>query len=143
VTPIRCSVAALAVLAALAMGGPALAQVRQSPLDAAALQWLSLLDAGHFEEAWRQGGELLHEDVSEAEWIAATEHLRSAFGTVASRQLAERNFHVQLAGAPDGKYFTLMFRTAFTGGGGQEIELVTLAADPKGAWRVIAYGLKR
>jgi hypothetical protein len=68
--------------------------------------------------------------------------VREGFGAVASRTRLTRDFHMQLEGAPDGKYFTLRFRTRLAGGR-QEIEVVTLSADDDGRYRVVAYGLKR
>lgn len=118
------------------------AQATPNPLDGAALHWLGLLDAGKFAEAWQAGGALLRASTSEDDWIVATERVREGFGVVDSRMRLTRDFHMELEGEPDGKYFTLRFRTRLASGR-EEIEVVTLAADDDGRYRVVAYGLKR
>lgn len=131
----------LSLAIALSLGSAARA-AEPGPLEIAAFTWLELLDAGRFEDAWRESDPLLRQGIDRASWIAATKGLRDALGPVASREGVDRSYHTALEGAPAGHFFTLRIRTRLAGGG-ERIEIVTLVGGAEPSYRVAAYGLKR
>ena len=114
----------------------------QGPLETAAYEWLALLDAGRFDDAWRAGDALLRDGVTQAQWTEATRTVRDGFGAVASRRVANKDYHRQIEGGPDGDYFTLRVVTQFSSGR-EVVEVVTLTAGADQAYRPAAYGIKR
>ena len=111
------------------------------PLERAAGSWLSLLDAGRFDDAWNEGAELLRRSESRSEWEDATRRLRESMGAVASREAVTKDYHQDLNGVP-GIFFTLRFRTRLEDGR-EVVEVVTLTPDASQQYRAVAYGLKR
>ena len=119
----------------------ALAADEVAPPEVAAQGWLALVDQSRLADAWKAGGDLLRKDTTEPEWTEGMQRLREKYGAAESRQIVSRDYHRQLAGAPDGTYFTMRYRTHFSSAGDQ-LELVTLTAAP-GGYRVIGYGIKQ
>jgi hypothetical protein len=136
------STAIVAALCALLGASRAIAADFQGPLESAAYGWLELLDAGRFDDAWREGDPLLREGVTQSQWTEATRKVRDGFGAIASRHVGGKDYHRQIEGGPDGNYFTLRVVTGF-GDGREVVEVVTLAADPDQTYRAVAYGIKR
>ena len=88
----------------------------QGPLEVAAYGWLELLDAGRFDDAWRDGDALLRNGVTQVQWNEAMRKVRDGFGPIASRRVANKDYHRQIEGGPDGNYFTLRVATTFSDG---------------------------
>jgi hypothetical protein len=139
----RCIAIAVAVLAAsAATSRPSAAADFEGPLEIAAYGWLELLDAGRFDDAWREGADLLRSGVTQAEWTAATRNVRDGLGAVASRRVTSKDYHREIEGGPPGNYFTLRITTGFPDGR-EVVEIVTLAAGADQTYRTAAYGTKR
>ena len=117
------------------------AAANDGPLERAAGSWLALLDAGRFDDAWREAADLLRRSTSQAEWQDATRRLREEMGTVAAREAVTRDYHQDLNGIP-GIFFTLRFRTRLADGR-EVVEVLTLTPDAGQQYRAAAYGLKR
>jgi hypothetical protein len=132
--------AVAALVASVATSRPAAAF--DGPLEAAAYGWLQLLDAGRFDDAWRDGAPLLRTGVTQSEWTAATRKLRDGFGEVASRSVVNKDYHREIEGGPAGDYFTLRIVTRLAGGR-QVVEVVTLTAGADQQYRAAAYGTKQ
>lgn len=112
------------------------------PLEKAAYGWLELLDAGRFDDAWSESAPLLRSGVTQAEWNAATRNVRDGFGAVASRSVANKDYHREIEGGPAADYFTLRVVTKF-GDGREVVEVVTLTAGADQQYRTAAYGIKQ
>jgi hypothetical protein len=138
----RCIAIAVAVLAASAATSRLAAADFEGPLEIAAYGWLELLDAGRFDDAWREGDELLRSGVTQSQWSEATRKVRAGFDAVASRRVANKDYHRQIEGGPDGNYFTLRIATSLAGGR-EVVEIVTLTAGADQKYRTAAYGTKR
>jgi hypothetical protein len=118
--------------------------VVQSPEDLAeksALAWLALVDAGDYEESWREAAALFRGAVSEEDWKKAIVGARQPLGNRLSRKVKSRTFQESLPGAPDGKYVVLEFDTSFENKK-TAVETVTPMQDPDGAFRVSGYFIK-
>jgi len=127
----------------LAIALPRASRAADGPLETAAYAWLGLLDTERWADAWREGGPLLRDGVTESEWIEATQRVRENWGPIESRTTVDKGYHTQIDGGPDGQYFTLRIKTHFMNGG-EKLEIVTLTATPPDQqYRAVAYGIKR
>jgi hypothetical protein len=139
---VRCIAIGVAVLVASAATSRPAAAEFEGPLEIAAYGWLELLDAGRFDDAWREGADLLRSGVTQAEWTAATRNVRDGFGAVASRSVTNKDYHREIEGGPAGNYFTLRIVTRLADGR-EVVEVVTLLAGADQKYRTAAYGTKR
>jgi hypothetical protein len=97
--------------------------------------WLKLTDAGDGGAAWEQGSKLLKAQFTKEAWTQLGGSALASLGRVVSRKLTSRQ---QPEGAPDGKYMTIQYETAFQKKT-SAVETVTLTLDPDGVWRVMGY----
>ena len=97
--------------------------------------WLKLTDAGDGGASWEQGSKLLKAAYTKAAWTQLGDRALASLGKVVSRKLTSRQ---KPEGAPDGKYMTIQYETAFQKKT-SAVETVTLTLDPDGVWRVMAY----
>jgi hypothetical protein len=104
----------------------------------AAERWLALVDAGQYEQSWRQASGLFRAKVSAAQWEQAVRSARDPLGGLVSRRLVKSQFTRTLPGAPDGEYVVLQYETEFEK---KKVarETVTPMKDSDGAWRVAGY----
>lgn len=112
-------------------------RVREKETRAAALEWLSLVDAGNYPAAYAMEPARLRAATTEEQFIRSMEGRRVPFGRVLSRSFIGAAFTRKLSGSPDGKYESILFRTSF--------ENKKLAAErvilsyEAGQWRVVDY----
>lgn len=112
-------------------------KVREKETRAAALEWLALVDAGNYPEAYAKEPARLRAATTEEQFIRSMEGRRVPFGRVLSRSFIGAAFTRKLSGSPDGRYESILFRTAF--------ETKKLAAErvilshEAGEWRVVDY----
>jgi hypothetical protein len=109
---------------------------------AAAIKWLSVVDAGNYSQSFamlppriRSGGE-----ASEKNWVSFLRSRRAPLGRPLSRAFVKAQFSRTLAGAPDGNYECLTYKTSFEHKA-QTIEIVTLTKE-SGHWQVSGYHFK-
>ncbi len=125
---------------ALASGFPA----QKAPEDLAersALAWLSLVDAGSYEQSWKEAAALLRGAVSQDDWEKAMVGSRKPLGRKLSRKVKSRTYAESLPGAPDGKYVVLEFDSSFENKK-TAVETVTPMQEPDGTYRVSGYYVK-
>jgi Protein of unknown function (DUF4019) len=112
-------------------------KVREKETRAAALEWLALVDAGNYAEAYAMEPARLRAATTEEQFIRSMEGRRVPFGRVLSRSFIGAAFTRKLSGSPDGRYESILFRTSF--------ENKKLAAErvilshESGHWRVVDY----
>ena len=109
--------------------------------QAAAEQWLGLVDEGKFEESWQTAAGFFKNAVSESQWKDALDTVRKPLGNVASRKLKNAKYTKTVPGAPDGEYVILQFETSFANKP-QAVETITPMLDKDGKWRVSGYFIK-
>lgn len=102
--------------------------------------FLGLVDAGRYADSWNATGTLFRAQVSQARWAQMVAGVRGPLGPVISRRPVGEKRSPSLPGAPDGRYATLKFRTAFARKRAA-IETVVMAAEPSG-WRVDGYFIR-
>lgn len=135
-------VAALAMFALLA-GLPAAggADEMQDAAEAAARQWLALVDAGDYQQSYAEASSLFRGATSESDWITAVSRAREPLGAMNGRTLTSATFMKSMPGAPDGEYVVIQFATTFERKVAA-VETVTPMKDDDGQWRVSGYYIK-
>lgn len=103
-----------------------------------ALKWLTLIDQGKYGESWDAASKTFQLTINRNEWIKAEEKLRKPLGTVVSRQLLQQLPKQNPKGLPEGYYMVLVYQTNFTNRPNAN-ELVTMALESDGRWRVLTY----
>lgn len=114
--------------------------IQETDASAAAREWIALVDAGNWEESWREAADLFQSQVTAQQWAQAVEPVREPLGAVSSRTLVSAAEAKTLPGMPAGDYRTLQFATAFAAMPGA-VETVILAQE-EGAWKVIGYFIR-
>jgi opacity protein-like surface antigen len=128
-----------AVVLAAALAPPALAADKPEDLaQAAAESWLKLTDAGDAAGSWDQAARLFKGAVTKEQWAQALASVRPPLGKVVSRKVLTRQYSEKVPGAPDGKYVTIQYQTAFANKA-EAVETITPMLDPDGVWRVSGY----
>ncbi|MDD5201068.1 MAG: DUF4019 domain-containing protein [Terrimicrobiaceae bacterium] len=108
---------------------------------AAAETWLASIDAGKFVESWTDAAALFRKAVTQPQWTAALESVRTPLGRLRSRALHSARTHTNLPGAPDGDYVVMQFDTTFANKS-SAVETVTFILEPDGQWRAAGYFIK-
>jgi hypothetical protein len=105
-----------------------------------ARDWVGHIDAGQYAESWSDAGKRFKAMVTQEKWVAAMEQVRQPLGSVGSRDLAEATFSHEAPRAPRGDYWIVKFATKFEGVAANEV--VILAPETDGSWRVVAYFIR-
>lgn len=104
---------------------------------ATALEWLELLDAGDYAEAYEREPSRVRAAGTDRQFIRSMRARRAPFGSITSRKLIGAAFAHKMPGAPDGNYESILFRTSF------EHKAVTaervILSNESGQWRVTDY----
>jgi hypothetical protein len=114
-------------------------RVREKEARAAALEWLVLIDAADYQQAYESEPARLRAAATQGQFIRSMEGRRAPFGKVLARSFIGAAFTRKLTGSPDGSYESILFRTSF--------ENKKLAAErvilgqEAGQWRVVDYRL--
>ena len=99
-----------------------------------AVEWLALVDRGQTAESWDAAASNFRRAVSDAQWAAATNAIRTPLGAVVSRVLKSEQRATELPGAPDGVLAVRQFATSFERKR-SAVETVTMMRDTDGRWR--------
>ena len=129
---------------ALAAGGGAWLEAGETAVEEAlevAEVWLDLVDRGEYDKSWEEAAAYFKTAVQRDQWQQAMVGGRSPLGEVVSRELLEANYRSRLAGAPDGEYVVIRFKTSFSNKA-ESVETITPMLDPDGRWRVSGYYIK-
>ncbi|MDE1923975.1 MAG: DUF4019 domain-containing protein [Gammaproteobacteria bacterium] len=136
------------MLIGLLSGGIANAQTASPPTrsdvaaeaaaEAAAAQWLALVDGGKYDRSWMQAGDYLRRATTEAAWASSVAHARGICGALLARRLESAYATSYLPDAPPGYYVVLHYASRFAHNS-PATETLTLIQDPKGSWRVVGY----
>ena len=109
--------------------------------QSAAESWLKLTDAGDASASWDQAAKLLKSAVTKEQWTQMLAGVRPPLGKVISRRVTSRQYSEKVPGAPDGKYVTIQYETAFEKKA-PAVETITPMLDPDGIWRVSGYFIR-
>ena len=123
-------------LAAAATPAPA-----ADPVDSAreaAESWLTLVDAGEYDQSWERAASFFKQQVRQEQWKQAATKAREPLGELISRELLAAQATTSLPGAPDGEYVVIQYRTQFANKK-NAVETITPMKDADGSWRVSGY----
>lgn len=112
-------------------------RVREKEARAAALEWLTLIDAEDYAPAYAMEPARLRAGTTEEQFIRSMEGRRAPFGRVLSRSFIGAAFTRKLTGSPDGRYESILFRTSFENKK-LAAERVILSYESR-QWRVVDY----
>lgn len=104
-------------------------------------EWLSLMDAANYEQAWARGARSLQQSVSASEFGKLAKNRRRSLGNVIDRAEVST---MELSSLPDGREgnFKLhIFRTLFASGA--QFEETVVEESDSDDWKVLNYNLVR
>ena len=116
-------------------------EAAEKAAQAAAKQWLALVDQGKYAESWQGAAAYFKHAVPEKQWLQSMKGARQPLGKLISRKLLSAKFATNLPGAPDGQYVVIQYSTSFENKA-SAIETVTPMQDPDRNWRVPGYFIK-
>lgn len=131
---------ALALLLAV-LPAPQSSVAPEDLAEKSALAWLAQVDAGRYEESWKEAASLFRGAVSQEDWKKMMTGTRQPLGKTLSRKVKSRTYKESLPGAPDGKYVVLEFDTSFENKK-TSVETVTPMLELDGAFRVSGYFIR-
>lgn len=100
----------------------------------AAGRWVTLVDAGKYQESYERSASLFRDAVTGAQWEEAALAARGPLGKFISRELMGAQLTTTLPGAPEGRYVVIQYRTSFEKKP-SAVETVTPMKDD-GKWRI-------
>lgn len=103
--------------------------------------WLELVDQGEYDKSWEEAAAYFRNALDRDQWQQTMSGFRRPLGEVVSRELLEAKYRSHLAGAPDGEYVVIRFKTSFSNKVESQ-ETITPMLDPDGRWRVSGYFIK-
>lgn len=104
---------------------------------AAATEWLALVDAGEYEESWRQAASAFQDAVTPAVWETSLTDARSQFEPFGERTLTSSQQVTDPPGAPAGEYVMLQYRTEVSGD--RTVTETVVPMKEGDAWKVSGY----
>jgi len=146
---------ALLPLVFAALAAPAMAQESGEAADAAtttvqdedalvleaatvaALDWLTLLDDGKYEESWQAGASVMQDNVTAEQWSTALKDARDPLEPFEARKLLESRKVTDPPGAPAGEYIFLHYRTEAANE--QSVTETLVLVEEGDAWKVVGY----
>ena len=121
----------IAAVAVVAQASPTAAP------EAAAAQWIALVDGAKWADSWTAAGATFQGQVTRDQWATAIGPVRTPLGAVSSRKLKQVTATRTLPGAPDGDYRVVEYSTDFAARPGAT-ETLLLTAEG-GSWKVNGY----
>ncbi len=103
--------------------------------------WLKLIDAGKYDQSWKDSAELFRNAMSSKAWTEMVVKVRKPLGKVISRKVGTQKVMTALPGAPDGKYTVIEFHTTYEFKK-DSVETVTPMLEKDGKWRVSGYYIR-
>jgi len=107
----------------------------------AALAWLTLADAGKFEETWVEAASMFQKKQTKAAWAKGLGGARPTMGKIVTRTYLNHEIRTVLPELPPGKYITVRFVSVFEKHK-DGAESVTLVKDGTRGFRMMSYFLK-
>ena len=130
----------LSLSLALLAFGTALAGEKETAAEAAALDWLSYVDAGEYVTSWSNAGAVFKKQITPQAWEDAASVARKPLGAMRERKVQSAQYSTTLPGVPDGEYVVLHFVSSFANKESGIETVATVFED--GAWRVVGYYIR-
>jgi len=109
--------------------------------EKAANDWLAFIDGKNYAESYDEAAGFFKVMVDKDDWIKTLANLRSMLGEAVSRKLLSADRANKLAGAPDGEYVILTYKTKFDKKPDAR-EVIVPMLDKDGKWRISGYHIQ-
>lgn len=109
--------------------------------QAAAVKWLSLVDAGRYADSWDEAAAYFRGAIGKPAWESSLKAVRDPLGARQARTLKSAVAHTSLPGAPDGRYVVIQYETRFANKA-SAVETVTPMKEADGSWKVSGYQIR-
>lgn len=109
---------------------------------AAAQNWLGMIDAGKYADAWQSSDEAIKSVGSKEQFATMMERTRAPLGKEQSRAVQDKTYAKDPQNAPPGEYVQIHFNTTFENAK-SATELVTLKKQSDGSWKVGQYSVNQ
>lgn len=110
---------------------------KEERATAVASEFLALMDADQYAQAWQTMAKLTQEKVGQREWVDNWTKARGFSGALKGRIKESSSYSLSSPGAPDGEYILLTFDSSYERVE-KAIELITVMLED-GHWKVAAY----
>lgn len=114
---------------------------REQAAQAAAQQWLGLVDAGSYGESWQAASASFKQALTQQQWQDALTAVRHPLGAIQRRELKSAEYKTSLPGVPDGEYVVVIFTSAFENKK-DAVETIIMVLEKDGAWRASGYFIR-
>ena len=109
---------------------------------AAATNWLVLLDAGKYDDAWQNSADEIKTVGPKERFAKMMEQTRAPLGKEVSREVQDKAYAKDPQNAPPGEYVQMHFHSSFeTAKSATELVIVKKQAD--GSWKVGQYSVNQ
>ena len=115
-------------------------KAEDKPYQAAAEEWLALVDGQQYDQSWQRTNSYFRGAVTRQGWTEAARGTREPLGELIARQLESATASRSLPGAPDGEYQVLRYRARFAHKA-SAIETITLIREDD-VWKPAGYFIK-
>ena len=132
----KCCIAAAVFLSIALTNAWALSPDEKAARDSA-LQWLEVMDSGHYAQAYREMPPRVRTGKGEEIWVDNCRARRTPLGHANSRKFMKAVHTTSIIGAPDGNYYRIGFKTSFERKH-NGAELLVLTRET-GHWQVSGY----
>lgn len=137
--PIRSHVVAFSLLMLAAQSLQAQdAQPQEAAAEAAAEQWIALVDIAEYAESWAEASPAFQTGISADDWEQAADQVRSQLGKLQDRTLMDSQYRTSLPNAPEGEYVILQYQSSFERLP-QAMEMVVMTMTEREQWRAAGY----
>jgi hypothetical protein len=103
--------------------------------------WLGLMDQSQYGPAWSDSGPLMHDMMTQAQWVQAMNGVRKPLGQVRTRRVGSHRTLQSLPGGSKGLFVVIEYHTSFSSKP-TATETVTLMMIAHDQWRVISYDVR-
>jgi hypothetical protein len=117
------------------------ADAKESAAAKFVTDWLAMLDAGKYDQCWKQTSPSFQSSIRKDKWESQLGHSRHLLGKIRARKLVNAVYTNTLPGAEEGEYVVVTFVSSFERLG-SGIETVIPQLQPDGRWKISGYGVK-
>lgn len=129
------------ILVAVLVSGICFAASPEKKAEICAKNWLQLVDAKNYAKSYDDAASFFKAMVKKDEWVRTLSNLRSMLRGPVSRKLISKKYTTKMAGAPDGEYVVLVYKTKFEKKTDAR-EVIVPMLDSDGKWRVSGYHIQ-
>jgi ketosteroid isomerase-like protein len=129
------------LLAWLATGAAVAQDPNASAAQAAARDWLALVERGDAQASWSTAGQKFQAAMPVSRWAEGLKKMRAPLGAIKSRTIVKTSFQKSFPGVPDGDYALIIYTTSYANKADGR-ETLTLEREPDGRWRIVGYFIR-